>query len=349
MARVGFTKTWPHEDGLYERLPYEAFMLFRKYILQAGFVEHSYVAPDADDPTSLGDFCFYCSSDAFELDEDRPRYRMVLPPAWPGNYQLVPGEIPIIYDFAPRQLYLFPETPQWDGSPPVPDYPALDVVWTANDFMEAVQGYQGDVLFTSDSCAVQDLTDGLKGPYQWSSPDADTVLSAVFDGRSGSGFISIQKGEFEHWSTGKVRPAIAYWALTRQRRLPVDGRPDVASMFGIAGRGNFARPINRRFFDDPDADRSTWCFGDIFSPLFGMGDVSEAAEGDGYIPLRMLAPIFAAGPYRSPFVYAGELLDVMAAGDGFADGDVPIPGWRIFRPDGGMPLALPWPDVIVQE
>lgn len=343
MAKVGFMKTWPHEDGLYDRLPFEAFMLFRTYILAAGFIEHSYMAPAADDPTLPGDFCFYCSSDGFDLDEDRPRYRMVLAPAEPGNYSLPPGQDPVVENFMPRNLYIVPETTQWDGAPPLPVCPMLHDLPPDYDFLHAVFLYQLGLNEMHNANAVYWLTQWLKAPDSNSPPDCDTVLSAVFDGRTGYGFISVQKGESDSL------PIVSSWVFTRQRRLPVDVRPGVAAMFGIVVADEFYRPVSRQFFNDPDSDRYQYSDSNCWSPLFGDGDVSMSVESDGYIPLRMLAPIFASGVQRLPFLYAGELLDVMAAGDGFLDGEAPMPGWRVFRPDGQTPLAIPWPDTIEQE
>lgn len=255
MARVGFKKTYAtFDDALSEGG--DLIALLRTYAVAAGFSVRTDTAETFEFWTELG---------VYDLDEDRPRYRI----------QSIDGE--------------------WAFS-------------SAND------------AWISGSFKRFSIPDGEQFP---------SVVSACFDGDLGVFWLLV----------GGV-----FIAASRQQRLFADMRPGVAARFGIFDPGwNFLRPpsisasqIWGAVPGEVDETQST-----AWTPIGGTGAVAgdcSVPESANLPPMSMIAPIFAGSSQAGAAIYAGELLDVMAATSDHADGAAVLPGWMVVRAaiEGGV-------------
>lgn len=163
-------------------------------------------------------------------------------------------------------------------------------------------------------------------------------VAACFDGDHGVFWLLINGG---------------LTVATRERRLPADMRAGVAARFGLV-----TPAYSNRFY------RAWWVCVDEYYGVPGELISEEESNGHGIVwspisgdrppsanpvppaltipPLKMIAPVFASGPCGGAPIYAGELLDVMVATDGYAEGEEVMPGWGVVDATGAkLVLRVP--------
>ena len=260
MARVGFTKTYANKAAALAD-PGGVVALIKTYAVAAGFAVRT-------DTADL--FEFWCNRGAYDLDEDRPRYRL-----WRHVVGL------------------------WRLQPVLPD-------WSDGSYQLSNLGF--DVV----------------------GVDASVRVRACFDGDLGVWWLSISH------TTDRFEAMVC----TRQQRLPVDVRPGIAPRFGALYFNN----SNMWWLLRPPVLCVTTAWGavgavanyglssTVWSPLYNDEAYANSmlAAAGLVTSLPMLAPVFASGAAAGAPIYAGELQDVMLATSDFTEGQMVLPGWRVY-------------------